>query len=97
LPVLVGPSTAVTPAPRAPLSRLVGEEKEIGIYDVKVCALARARRRGVIVWCDPVRRPGLSSWRFQPVNETCQASPAKPHGTVSYPTARRGPMPSRMN
>src|ERR1700675_1295775 len=30
-PVLVGPSPAVTPAPRAPKSRLVAEEKEIGI------------------------------------------------------------------
>ena len=36
LPVLVGPSTAVTPAPRAPESRLVGEEKEIGIDDRKL-------------------------------------------------------------
>ena len=37
LPVLVGPSTAVTPAPRAPVSRLVeeeGEEKEMGIDDL---------------------------------------------------------------
>jgi hypothetical protein len=31
LPVLVGPSTAVTPAPRAPVPRLVEEEKEMGI------------------------------------------------------------------
>ena len=31
LPVLVGPSTAVTPAPRAPELRLVAEEKDIGI------------------------------------------------------------------
>jgi hypothetical protein len=31
LPVLVGPSTAVTPVPRALESRLVGEENEIGI------------------------------------------------------------------
>ena len=31
LPVLVGPSTAVTPAPRARKSRLVEGEKEIGI------------------------------------------------------------------
>jgi hypothetical protein len=31
LPVLVGPSTAVTPVPRAPESRLAGEEKEMGI------------------------------------------------------------------
>ena len=31
LPVLVGPSTAVTPAPRAPVARLVGEENEMGI------------------------------------------------------------------
>jgi hypothetical protein len=28
---LVGPSTAVTPVPRAPESRLAGEEKEMGI------------------------------------------------------------------
>jgi hypothetical protein len=33
LPVLVGPSTAVTPAPRARPSRLVVGEKEIGIKD----------------------------------------------------------------
>src|SRR5262249_38916278 len=33
LPVLVGPSTAVTPAPRARASRLIGEEKEMGIDD----------------------------------------------------------------
>src|SRR5262245_51113122 len=33
LPVLVGPSTAVTPAPRARASRLLGEEKEIAISD----------------------------------------------------------------
>ena len=33
LPVLVGPSTAVTPAPRARPSRLVAGEKEIGIKD----------------------------------------------------------------
>src|SRR3954471_4359440 len=32
LPVLVGPSTAVTPAPRARASRLIGDEKEIGIF-----------------------------------------------------------------
>jgi hypothetical protein len=32
---------------------LVGEEKEIGIYGVKVGAPARARPRGIIVWCDP--------------------------------------------
>src|SRR5262245_51969177 len=31
LPVLVGPSTAVTPAPRARASRLLGEENEIAI------------------------------------------------------------------
>src|SRR5205807_354700 len=31
LPVLVGPSTAVTPAPRAPASRLNAGEKEIAI------------------------------------------------------------------
>jgi hypothetical protein len=31
LPVLVGPRTAVTPAPRAPESRLDGEEKEMDI------------------------------------------------------------------
>ena len=31
LPVLVGPSTAVTPAPRARASRLVGEENEMDI------------------------------------------------------------------
>src|SRR5258707_8856661 len=31
LPVLVGPSTAVTPEPRARASRATGEEKEIGI------------------------------------------------------------------
>ena len=31
LPVLVGPSTAVTPAPRVRLSRLAGEEKVMGI------------------------------------------------------------------
>src|ERR1700692_890050 len=31
LPVLVGPSTAVTPAPRARRSRLAGGENEIGI------------------------------------------------------------------
>jgi hypothetical protein len=29
--VLVGPSTAVTPAPRARASRAEGEEKEMGI------------------------------------------------------------------
>src|SRR5262245_36451375 len=44
LPVLVGPSTAVTPAPRARASRLVGDENEMGI-DVlnsngEVCALS---------------------------------------------------------
>jgi hypothetical protein len=33
LPVLVGPRTAVTPAPRAPESRFDGEEKEMGIDD----------------------------------------------------------------
>lgn len=33
LPVLVGPSTAVTPAPRAPESRLLEEKKEMGIDD----------------------------------------------------------------
>src|SRR3954451_13486340 len=32
LPVLVGPSTAVTPAPRAWASRFIGDEKEIGIF-----------------------------------------------------------------
>src|SRR5580700_7978967 len=31
LPVLVGPRTAVTPAPRARASRATGEEKEMGI------------------------------------------------------------------
>src|SRR5918995_5095245 len=31
LPVLVGPSTAVTPVPRARASRLLGEENEIAI------------------------------------------------------------------
>ena len=35
LPVLVGPSTAVTPAPRARASRVTGEEKEMGIDDRK--------------------------------------------------------------
>src|SRR5262245_14456032 len=33
LPVLVGPSTAVTPAPRARTSRLWGAENETGISD----------------------------------------------------------------
>src|SRR5258705_9877759 len=31
LPVLVGPSTAVTPAPRPPGLRFVGDENEMGI------------------------------------------------------------------
>src|SRR5947209_5827290 len=31
LPVLVGPSTAVTPVPRTPVPRLLGREKEIAI------------------------------------------------------------------
>jgi hypothetical protein len=42
LPVLVGPSTAVTPAPRALESRLVGEEKEIGIDDRAMTDVAAA-------------------------------------------------------
>src|SRR5215831_10276036 len=39
LPVLVGPSTAVTPAPRARASRFTGEEKEIVMSCPKGTAL----------------------------------------------------------
>src|SRR5436853_4451402 len=42
LPVLVGPSTAVTPAPRALEPRLVEEEKEMGI---------NGRKLGDNQWC----------------------------------------------
>src|SRR5262245_22543507 len=39
LPVLVGPSTAVTPVPRARASRLVGDENEMAIADLSGCEL----------------------------------------------------------
>jgi hypothetical protein len=47
--VLVGPSTAVTPAPRAPASRFIGEEKEMGIEGWKL--------EQVSVGCDVIPSP----------------------------------------
>src|SRR5690349_14333925 len=44
LPVLVGPSTAVTPVPRARASRLVGDENEMAIADLSGCELPSSRR-----------------------------------------------------
>src|SRR6516165_3797723 len=47
-PVLVGPKTAVTPAPRAPDSRLLTQEKEM---DIKGGALGRS------CFCTTTKRP----------------------------------------
>src|SRR5580700_224562 len=63
LPVLVGPRTAVTPAPRARESRATGEEKEMGISCPEGGA-GRVLRTAIRPFCTTMRRVmgfGLSS------------------------------------
>src|SRR5580658_10030610 len=55
LPVLVGPSTAVTPAPRARRSRSAGGEKEIGIN-------SPAWRRVLVYHNVTLETPVLNMW-----------------------------------
>src|ERR1700692_209980 len=62
LPVLVGPRTAVTPAPRARAPRATGEEKEIGI-SYPECGKGPSKT-GFRPFCTTMRRVkdlGLSS------------------------------------
>src|SRR5712691_9985585 len=79
LPVLVGPSTAVTPAPRAPESRLVGEEKEMGIDD-RDCAALLLR--------DATRHPAacaakFGAWRISGSSRASVPSPSRSGNAVS--------------
>src|SRR5215510_5006527 len=58
LPVVVGPSTAVTPAPRARTSRLGGAENETGISDRLGIPMATERAPGHMVAQAGAIRPG---------------------------------------
>src|SRR5262249_50996030 len=58
LPVLVGPSTAVTPAPRARTSRFGGAENETGISDRLGLPMATERAPGHMVPRAGAIRPG---------------------------------------
>src|SRR5271167_4336123 len=60
-PVLVGPSTAVTPAPRARKSRSAGGEKEIGIN-------SPAWRRVLVYHNVTLERPVLNMWNESGTN-----------------------------
>src|SRR5262249_18722863 len=51
-PVFVGPSTAVTPVPRAPETRLLAEEKEIGIKNWKLGGVFPAAPSRCVPQCD---------------------------------------------
>src|SRR5712691_13501169 len=79
LPVLVGPSTAVTPAPRSPECRLLGEEKEIGIDD-RDCAALLLR--------DATRHPAacgakFGAWRIGGLSRASVPSPCRSSNAVS--------------
>src|SRR5205807_4516275 len=86
LPVLVGPSTAVTPAPRALEPRLVEEEKEMGINGRKL-----GDNQGCCCWrlAHPAAGQRNSrgscrlqtAWRVQ-VSACVQAAP-KPRGDLA--------------
>src|SRR3954463_7857654 len=111
LPVLVGPSTAVTPAPRARASRLLGAEKEIDIIDPKgtplgflyvfVCTTMR-RCKGLCLSC------GTSLERIAPESLTpplsefvhCKMSPHlvhEPPNQVYAPSSYLWLVPSFVN
>src|SRR5690242_8549695 len=63
LPVLVGPSTAVTPAPRAPLSRATGEAKESAIGISATRGTAVRSRRGSCLYHNATGEAALSRQR----------------------------------
>src|SRR5580698_7001994 len=60
-PVLVGPSTAVTPAPRARWSRSAGGEKEIGIKNPAFASTGRIKH-SVLYHNVTLERPVLNMW-----------------------------------
>src|SRR6516225_2901294 len=73
LPVLVGPNTAVTPAPRARSSRSAGGEKEIGINGpawAPACRPLKGRRPGtsVLYHNATLERPVLKMWNESGTN-----------------------------
>src|SRR5271170_511139 len=67
LPVLVGPSTAVTPAPRARSSRSAGGEKEIGINGPAFTHHWRDKRR-LLYHNVTLERPVLKMWNESGTN-----------------------------
>src|SRR5262249_19364290 len=66
LPVLVGPSTAVTPAPRARASRLVGDENEMAIAVLSGCELPSSRRLADVL--------GAVGRALRSLRERCEAA-----------------------
>src|SRR5262245_30285624 len=71
LPVLVGPSTAVTPAPRARASRLWGAENETGISDRQGIPYATERTPGGMV-------AQAGAIRLRTIDETPRARGTRP-------------------
>src|SRR5277367_7007476 len=67
LPVLVGPSTAVTPAPRARSSRSAGGEKEIGIKGPAFTRHWRDKRH-LLYHNVTLERPVLKMWNESGTN-----------------------------
>src|SRR5262245_32263516 len=65
LPVLVGPSTAVTPAPRARTSRVRGAENETGISDRLGIPMATERKPGHM-GCTSRRAPARGTSQQRP-------------------------------
>jgi len=65
LPVLVGPSTAVTPEPRARSSRSARGENEI---DIESPAKAVSRRKGLSITTGALESPVLNVWNESGTN-----------------------------
>src|SRR5260370_32795410 len=78
LPVLVGPSTAVTPAPRPPGLRLVGDENEMGIS--RPIKLAFRVFRGSSDYYDGLARVDVRRSHERAGRRVARASRRVPHG-----------------
>src|SRR5215208_34677 len=86
LPVLVGPSTAVTPTPRARASRLWGAEKETAISDerpvsVEVCTTMRRQSGSFLTDRTSLERIAAESLT-RPVSEFVHPDIWRLHGST---------------
>src|SRR5262245_53207544 len=90
LPVLVGPSTAVTPAPRAPVPRLFEGEKEMGIKGRKPAQELMLLPRDAV--CQPaagaVKRARIMDDRSRGLIDCCHGFQPRPDPHLQFAGVR---------